>query len=205
MPYQMMHLLIAKAFAADKPRLREDAAFYLGVITPDAIHMRTGTVGAVEKYGTHLKPTGSNGLREVTAYWMEQTRTPFHIGYGVHVITDRLWTRYYPTAFPALMRLDGSTNTEIYRPDAEWVDRALQRQSPDSDRLVGKLRCATPPASHPLLTTDEMDRWRMHVISEYTAYQTPSMDKPKVMTMDRIETFMTFAVSQLNDLIPGQV
>lgn len=201
MPYQMMHLLIADAYAVDKPWLSNNADFYLGIIAPDAIHMRAGNITDIDKYGTHLKPTGPDGLREVTAYWMEQTRTPFHIGYGVHVITDRLWTRHYPTAFPALMRANGSTITEIYRPDADWVDRTLQSQSPNSDRLLHLLSQAVAPPSHPLLTTAEIDQWRWHVMNEYMPPKPPAIKAPRIMNVDAIKTFMVYAVDRLTILV----
>lgn len=195
-----MHLLIADAYAYDKPWLSDNAEYYLGVIAPDAIHMRSGTVTSVDKYGTHLKPTGPDGLREVVAYWMAQTRLPFHIGYGVHIITDRLWTRHYPIVFPSLMRPGGSTITEIYRPDADWIDRTLQIQSPNSIRLFKMLQQATAPPSHPLLTTNEIDQWRWHVIHEYVPPKPPAISLPVIMTMEAIHAFMAYAVSQLNAL-----
>ena len=87
MPYQMIHLLIANAFAEKNPALSgtmlsNSSEFFLGVIAPDAIHARAPKTTAAEKYGTHLKPTGPDGLKEVQAYWMAQGRSSIKQGNG---------------------------------------------------------------------------------------------------------------------------
>lgn len=201
MPYQMIHLLIADEFAQKHPNLLQSAEYYLGNIAPDAIHARRESTTAVEKYGTHLKPTGPDGLREVMAYWSEQKKSPFHVGYGMHVITDRLWTRHYPSVFPAVMRADGSTKTDIYRPDAEWIDWVLFERSPGAKRLLNLLQTAAPPASHPYLTSDEISRWRTIVIERYQGGGPSSTGLPVVMTVEATVAFMRGAVEKLHALM----
>ena len=99
MAFPLLHLLVADAYAKSRPALARDGAYYLGAIAPDAIHMRPGITKEVHKVRTHLFAKGPDGLPEVMAYWYEVGRTPFDIGYGVHVITDRLWVGYYPRRF----------------------------------------------------------------------------------------------------------
>lgn len=203
MPYQMIHLLIANAFAENQPVLLNNPEYYLGVIAPDAIHARSDTITAREKYDTHLKPTGPDGLSEVIAYWVDQKRNPFHIGYGLHVITDRLWTRYYPFAFPSVMHESGGTRTEIYRPDAEWIDRTIYKQSPNAKHLLGLLQVAVPPVAHPYLTADEINTWRHMIIKAYSTNEALREDLPKAMTVEGTFLFIHYALEKLKAVVGG--
>lgn len=204
MPYQMIHLLIADAFAKNHPTLVNSPDFFLGTISPDAIHARLSDTTVSEKYGTHLKPTGPDGLKEVTAYWMEQGRSPFHIGYGLHVLTDRLWTRHFPSAFPAVMRAEGGTKTEIYRPDVEWIDWTIYKRSPGARRLLALLRAAVPPAKHPYLTPGEISRWRDGVLEWYEGEKILSEGLPKVITVEGMAAFMAEAAEKLGVLLASR-
>ena len=42
MALPMVHLLAAWAWAQDKPELKNNPDFYLGTLSPDAIHIRDG-------------------------------------------------------------------------------------------------------------------------------------------------------------------
>lgn len=201
MPYQMIHLQIADALAQNHPMLLNNPEFFLGTISPDAIHARRSNTTTVEKYGTHLKPAGPDGLKEVTAYWAEQGRSPFHIGYGMHVMTDRLWTRFYPSAFPNIMRAEGGTRVDIYRPDVEWIDWTIYKRSPGAKRLLDLLRAAVPPARHPYLTSDEISRWRDDVIEWYEGEKLLAEGLPKVLTLKGTVAFMEEAVGKLEVLM----
>lgn len=60
MPLQMVHLAVAREYvkaAANAADLMDCPEFYLGIISPDAIHVRPGT-GKNDKRITHLYAEG---------------------------------------------------------------------------------------------------------------------------------------------------
>lgn len=203
MAFPLLHLLVADAYAKGRPALERDGAYYLGAIAPDAIHMRPGITKEVHKVKTHLFAKGSDGLPEVMAYWYETGRTPFDIGYGVHVITDRLWVGYYRKVFPRLIGANGQTLAEIYQPDAAWIDRALYAGGAKARAFGPLLQSAPVPDAHPLLSGEEIDGWRRQVLALFDAVREFPRGDPAVMTLSGVQAFIPEAAARLEVLIPG--
>ena len=86
MALPMVHLLAAWAWAQDKPELKDNPDFYLGTLSPDAIHIRDGNDKS-RKNDIHLNNWRRPDPDSVLRYWMEHS-TPFDIGYGIHVLLD---------------------------------------------------------------------------------------------------------------------
>ncbi len=198
--YPMAHLLVANAYAQDKPEFLLTPSFFLGAIAPDAIHMRENPV--ISKFDTHLKARGENGLSEVMAYWYDVGRKPFDVGYGIHVITDRLWINFYRKAYPALQEPNGRTREAEYRPDVDWIDRTLYWTYGRNQMFYESLRLVSAPMDHPLLTAGEMHKWRDAVLSGFDGVQELPKGKPAVIMLGDVERFAREAARELKRLIP---
>lgn len=195
MAYPALHLLVA-AQAAAASALGSDGVYLLGAIAPDAIHARHGTGTSRGKRETHLHARG-DGIAETEAYLAAYGRTPFHLGYAVHVLTDRLWAGFYVPAYPALMLPDGHTNPVVYAPDAEWIDRALAYEDLRRTGILALLEEAVPPDDHPLLTADEIGRWRDRYIRIYHAVDRMPEGAPVHMKLPQVKAFMDQAALAL--------
>lgn len=195
MAFPVVHLLVAQGIAGRHPACHR-AGFYLGSFSPDAIHMREGAEMRVAKPACHLLATG-DGVDAVKRYWRTCGRDAFDIGYGVHVLTDRLWIGYYPTAFPGLMRAGGGVDAGVYQPDAAWIDQALVSRGLLAAEVLAMLRAADAPAGHSLLTAAEIGGWRDKVCAEIDGFVGLPLGKPVAMDLDAVTGWIDTAVDTL--------
>ena len=112
MALPMVHLLMAWKWAQDKPELRENPDYYLGTISPDAIHVRDHDDKS-HKNEVHLNNWRRPDPDAVLRYWVEH-HTPFDIGYGVHVLLDGQWATEFRARFPQMLLPNGKPNPDIY-------------------------------------------------------------------------------------------
>ena len=165
MALTMVHLLAADKWARKHPRYLECPEYYLGAISPDAIHVRDHDDKS-HKDEIHLFNWRSPHVEPVVAYWRAHA-TPFDIGYGVHVLTDAQWVPRYCERLPGLFRADGKLDTGIYYNDCFQTDFALYHGNARLRALMGMAETAPAPDDHPLLTFHELDQWRRDIAQAY--------------------------------------
>ena len=165
MALPMIHLLVARAWAQDKPELFDNPDYYLGAISPDAIHIRDGDDKSRKNaihYNNWRKPDPDAVLR----YWCEHD-TPFDIGYGIHVLLDGQWAVGFRRAFPEMLLPNGKPDPQIYYNDTCVTDFQLYHESPLTQVLMELVRRGRAPADHPLLTQYELEAWREETLKFY--------------------------------------
>lgn len=158
------HLLVARRWAQRHQEFENCPEFYLGAISPDAIHVRDGNDKS-HKNEIHLNNWKALHADDVLNYWRERS-APFDAGYGVHVLTDAQWVPRFRSAFPELLLSDGKIDVSAYYRDTFYTDYALYREFGGAELfdLVGR-GCA--PADHPLLAQDELEAWKVQMIGAY--------------------------------------
>ena len=112
MALPMVHLLMAWEWAQDKPELRENPDYYLGAVSPDAIHVRDHDDKS-HKNEIHLNNWRTPDPDAVLRYWTEHN-TPFDIGYGIHVLLDGQWATEFRARFPEMLLPNGKPDPDIY-------------------------------------------------------------------------------------------
>lgn len=165
MALPMVHLLAARIWAQDKPELRENPDYYLGAISPDAIHIRDGDDKS-HKNEVHLDNWRYPHPERVLEYWQER-RAPFDIGYGIHVLLDGQWAVNFRSRFPEMLLPDGRPDTRIYYNDTVITDFALHRESPHTSFFWEMLKNGVAPADHPQLRLHEFEGWRRDTLAFY--------------------------------------
>lgn len=186
MALTMVHLLVAELWARRHPEYLDSPEYYLGAISPDAMHIRFRDDKS-RKDEFHLYNWQSLHREPVVAYWRER-RAPFDIGYGVHVLTDCQWVPRYRDAFPGIILPNGRLNTEIYYNDTFVTDFALMDEIPRLRDLLDVLEAATPPEDHPLLTAGEFDAWRRVNLDAYRG-ECPRHDPVTFITPGYVKRF----------------
>ena len=93
MPLPMVHLVVANRLV-DSMEIGDPAGFFLGAISPDAVHMRANFTRE-HKAISHLS-TGTDKAQWFTnavAFTKEgiSAADAFAIGYGIHLMTDAVW------------------------------------------------------------------------------------------------------------------
>ena len=165
MALPMVHLLAARAWAQDKPELYDNPDYYLGAISPDAIHIRDGDDKS-RKNEIHYNNWRSPDLDAVLEYWREHD-SPFDIGYGIHVLLDGQWATDFRRAFPEMLLPNGKPDPEIYYNDTCVTDFELYRDSELTQTLMDLVRRGRAPEDHPKLTQYEFEAWREMTLQFY--------------------------------------
>ena len=165
MALPMVHLLAARAWAQDKPELFDNPDYYLGAISPDAIHIRDGDDKS-RKNEFHYNNWRSPDPDAVLGYWREHD-TPFDIGYGIHVLLDGQWAVDFRGAFPEMLLPSGKPDPNVYYNDTCTTDFQLYRESPHTQELMDLVRRGRAPEDQPLLTRHEFEAWREETINFY--------------------------------------
>lgn len=161
----IVHLYAALEWAKRHPRYLEDPDFYLGAVSPDAIHVRDHDDKS-HKNEVHLNNWQSPHPDDVLSYWRDR-HAAFDIGYGIHVLTDGQWVVRYREQLRGLFRSDGTLDVSAYYHDCLITDYALYNADGRGSMLVSLVERGTPPADHPLLTFDEFSEWRRTMIEAY--------------------------------------
>lgn len=182
----MVHLLAAWKWAQDKPELKENPDYYLGAISPDAIHVRDGNDKS-RKNEIHLNNWRYPNPDDVISYWKDH-HTPFDIGYGIHVLLDCQWAVDFRARFPEMLA-GGRLDTDTYYNDTITTDFALYNESPLRPFFFDMIRRGNPPSDHPLLRRHEFEGWREATYAFYDR-PCPKSDPVRFINYDYIMHFL---------------
>ena len=208
MALTMVHLLAAYAWAQDKPELLDCPEYYLGAVSPDAIHVRDGNDKS-RKNETHLNNWNVPHPENIVNYW-EDHFTPFDIGYGIHCLTDCQWVQHFHTCLRGMFFPDGKLNALVYYNDTFINDFELHYERPETPFLMDMLRRAMPPENHPQLRGRELGKWR-DMIFELYENPCPKNDPVQYVTHEYVEGFLkqcsalfTETYERVKDMNPTQ-
>ena len=197
MALPMVHLLTAHAWAQDKPELLNNPDYYLGAISPDAIHIRDGSDKS-RKNITHMGNWREMLPSAILNYWQNHN-SAFDMGYGVHALTDGLWTVRFHRELTGMLLPNGKPDPEIYYNDTLIVDFRLFHEHPLTQFLMDMLRRGTAPDKHPLLSAHEIDAWRTDTLA---FYERPCDRHAPVrfITYDYVQRFLADCTVYLNNV-----
>ncbi|MBQ8972671.1 MAG: hypothetical protein IJ074_06280 [Clostridia bacterium] len=161
----MVHLLAAQRWAHRHTEYLNNPDFYLGVISPDAIHVRDHDDKS-HKDEIHLYNWRQVRPEYVQAYWQAHS-APFDIGYGIHVLTDGQWVAAYRERFPQPFLPDGKVDTHVYYHDTFLSDFALYDDDGKENGLFALVAQGRAPSDHPLLREYELVEWQHMMLNAY--------------------------------------
>ena len=187
MALTMVHLLAAARWAQGRPQYRDCPEYYLGAISPDAIHIRDHDDKSHKDF-IHLHNWQRPHPEEVAAYWRTRS-SPFDIGYGVHVLTDGQWVPRYKARLTGMLKPDGKLDVEIYYINTWVTDFRLYREQPELPRILDMIGAAAVPGDHPLLTADELSAWRDLTVSTYHG-ECPKHGEARFVTPEYVLEFV---------------
>lgn len=197
MALTMVHLLVADRWARGHRQYADSPEFFLGAISPDAIHVRFHDDKS-RKDEFHLYNWQSPHREPVVAYWREH-RTPFDVGYGVHVLTDCQWVPRYKTRLPELIKPNGEPDIPRYYNDTFVTDFALYHGVPRLREILSMLEGAVAPSDHPLLTAYEFNEWRRLMVEAY-AGECPKHDPVRYIDEAYVKLFVEDSIALIDDI-----
>ena len=197
MALMMVHLLAADHWAREHPEYLDSPEYYLGAISPDAIHVRFHDDKS-RKDEFHLYNWQSLHREPLEAYWRERS-APFDIGYGVHVLTDCQWVARYRERLPQLILPNGRVDVNTYYNDTFVTDFALYRTIPRLQALLALLERAEAPEDHPLLTRQEFVEWRQVILDGYRG-ECPRHDPVRYIDEDYVLRFAADSIPLIEEI-----
>ena len=192
----MVHLLVAKKWAEAHDEYRNCPEFYLGAISPDAIHVRDHNDKS-RKNEFHLYNWLKPDVEKVLDYWKNHF-SPFDVGYGIHVLTDAQWVPRFRSRLKGLLLPDGMLNKQVYYNDNYVTDFSLYNEA-DGKRLFDLIERARLPEDHPLLTAEEFGEWRRQMLECYRG-ECPFSDPVQYVTREYVREFIDDAQAFLNEV-----
>lgn len=198
MALPIVHLAVAYNWAADKKHLFTNPEYYLGVISPDAIHTRPDS-NRDDKSRTHLGInrrviSSLNPVYELLAVHND----PFHIGYVIHIITDWIWANYYTTVCSDVLDENGKTIPSRYYNDTAQVDYMLYNVLPYREFMFDMLEQSVSPDLDDLLTSEEIEAWKqrtLHWFENECQWKNPIL----YVTYEKVCNFIDTASAKINE------
>lgn len=199
MALPMAHLMAAYGWA-EKYCLSalHSPEFYLGSISPDAIHSRSST-NRSDKFITHLS-CKFNDYSNVEKF-LEENDGMFALGYAVHIVTDRLWSSFYRDNYKGLFDGNGKVIPAVYYNDTDQVDFMLYERSSLRVFLWDMLERSVSPELNGLLTSDEIERWKHRCMRYFNSGKSTWSDPVKYLTYDVVLGFISRVPEQINEVI----
>lgn len=193
----MVHLRVADLWARRHPEYLESPEFYLGAISPDAIHVRDHDDKS-RKDEIHLYNWRTFHREPVEAYWRAR-HAPFDIGYGVHVLTDCQWVARYRERLPQIIKPDGLVDVDIYYNDTFITDFEMYDALPRLRQIIDMIETAVVPANHPLLTQYELTEWRRLMVNAYRG-ECPRQGQVRYITRDYVKAFAEDSLALIEEV-----
>jgi len=187
----MVHLLCAHRWAQGKSEYEDCGEFYLGAISPDAVHVRDHDDKSNKNF-VHLNNWLSPDFESVQAY-LQKHHSSFDAGYALHVLTDCQWVPIYRAECPDLFAEDGKLNIPLYYHDTYVADFELLRRHEALKKILRLIKNADAPENHPLLQREHFLSWRDGIIDQYEK-NCPFDGEARAVTVEFIESFVDRAM-----------
>ena len=226
MAFQMIHMEIGYRLLERLPRITDAAAFVLGSVAPDAVHMNPeydvqmkvrshlfegcGNWGDTQDYERWKRNIsrfcesvmGKKDMPEKEdSYRYDKTYRDYGAGICVHCLTDywndiRIWRRLQSEYIPPM---DPDEFRASYYPEARGIDRWLYRHSPHTVAVRRLLAEATATGVEGLIDKEDVQRLKNHLL--HVQYETAPADVDisgyRYLSADFLEEFIECAVNDI--------
>ena len=171
MPLPMVHLSVAKNLLDTGFDIKNKPLFYLGSISPDAIHMRKNT-DRLAKTITHLsegRKWADLSERECFDFVIDffninkkKIDTDFLWGYAIHVLTDMHWSKTLRNKFVERYKKDTApiqNEKWAYYKDTDILDQLIFNECSWKDEVWRMLQSIEYFDFFDLLSAEEIKAW----------------------------------------------
>jgi len=204
MPLPMVHLSVAYNIIESGFIVEDLSSFYLGVISPDAIHMRQNADRSA-KHGTHLvqqdkkwydidEPDYYKFLVSFIESNKDNCDLSFLWGYCIHILTDMLWTKNVYSDFLTKYKNDTAPIQDerwAYYNDTDILDHVLFHESPWREEVWNYLQKAKAFDFLDLLSADEISSWNERTLHWYDAGESMHKNPIRYITKSDVLNFIS--------------
>ena len=212
MPLPMVHLSVAKNILDAGFKTANPAGFYLGAISPDAIHMRENADKAA-KNQTHLSPDDKKRgavdereylglLKGFIAENKDRTDESFLLGYCTHIATDFIWIKEIFNPFARKYAAETSPAQDrpaAYYNDTDIIDQFLYNESEWRAAVWEELKHAEAFGFLNLLSAHEISAWRERTLHWYDSGESGHKNPIRYITKADVEGFIPKCAEMILD------
>lgn len=194
MPLPMVHLGVARKFAVDT-FLIDCPKFYLGSISPDAVHMRDN-LSKDDKTLSHLRVADDRWLENVLDFLKlnkDSADFNFFIGYGIHILTDIIWHDTLYAQFKSLYHEDPAPVEDIraaYYNDTDKLDFELFKICKWRENIWQLLSEAEGVDLQCVLNAAEINDWNRRTLHWYDRGESQHQNPVKYINLDDLFKFI---------------
>ncbi len=206
MPLPMVHLGTARVYAKDFSVLSYCPEYYLGCISPDAIHVREN-IDKKDKRITHLHAEGPEWENNVINF-LKQNRNKknysFLLGYGIHILTDIIWWETVYIKFKQKYEKDMNPIQDLktaYYNDADQLDFELYKNSEWCETIWTLLKKSESFSVEGLLEKREISAWKNHTLTYFDIEESKHKKPIKYFTIEELEEFMKDASNKIKAIL----
>lgn len=206
MPLPMVHLCTAREYAHDISTLMNCPEFYLGSISPDAIHMRKDA-GKESKGITHLHADGDQWKHNVLRF-LKQNKTKsnysFLLGYGIHIFTDIFWNETLYVKFQLKYEKDSTPIQDIrwaYYNDTDKLDFELYKKFEWRQKMWKLLEKAKLFDVDGILSADEINAWNKRTLHWYDSGDSQHKNPIKYISIGDIIEFTQTTGNEIKNIL----
>ena len=209
MALPMVHLAVAYEIAQRRADITADGSYYLGAISPDAVHMRK-QYERQHKAASHF--TLDKSRTASSERWMEDamkgysasSKDAFALGYLIHVLTDVLWTEGEGNMIFESYEKDPAPvqkQMEAYYHDTDVIDLLLYANEPWRAQVFAELEHVAASAFGELVTIEECDAWRTRTVRWYPEHDLSAYQPLRYTSLEKVRSFIQRAAEQLADIL----
>lgn len=209
MPLPMIHLAVAREYAIENIILLDCPEYYLGSISPDAIHMRVN-IQKNDKEITHLFAEGDLWRANVIEFIRKnkfKTNYDFILGYGIHILTDIIWSETLYKKFELEYKKDPAPVQDIrwaYYNDTDKLDFKLYEELEWRQKVWELLKRAKAIGIEGILNSDEIDAWKNRTLHWFDKGESQHKNPIKYINLEDVIEFIQKASETIKTILKAE-
>jgi len=206
MPLPMVHLSVAKNMVEAGFEVEDLSLFYLGSISPDAIHMRENADRYAKKI-THLGNPSSDRMNftdesedeyinlklDFVKINNDKVNIDFLWGYVIHILTDMYWSKLVHNKFTEEYKKDTAPIQDerwAYYNDTDRLDQVLFNECEWKNDVWQRLQGVEYFDFLDFLSAQEIKAWNERTLHWFDSGESQHKNPIKYITQADIENFM---------------
>ncbi len=209
MPLPIVHLGVAKEMIG-KLDITDISAYYLGSISPDAVHMRKN-FKREDKKVSHLHSTDmesrKNNAKNFILNNLSNPHHDFYCGYGVHVLTDIFWDETIYSIFKSRYIEDKTPVQDerwAYYNDTDKLDFELYNKYEYRPEIWNYLSGSKAIGIDGLVSADEVSAWNNRTLHWFDSGESQHKNPIKYIFYDELIDFFKETAIKIYEFIFGE-
>ena len=209
MPLPMVHL--SAAVKINSLRFKKSAEFYLGSISPDAVHMRTGFVRE-DKIRSHCNARTFTAIGELDFLCgkiqnSKGKEREFLLGYLIHILTDLFWEDTMQKTFRERYESDPAPIQDQrmgYYNDTDQLDFLFYKKENWRPEIWKMLESAEIFAIKDVVNEDEVAAWNQRTLNWYSSGKSQHTNPIKYISYEDLDSFTSYAAKKCGEYLQNK-